>query len=54
MSTILCRGCRVTFKFHYYEKNKQVSHTKQETICIILTQSSPNPSAPLPPPKKKI
>ena len=28
-------------------KNKQVSHNfKQETICIIFTHPSPNPSAP--------
>ena len=27
-------------------KNNQVSHSKQETISIILTHPSPNPSAP--------
>ena len=27
-------------------KNKQVNHSKQETISVIFTHSSPNPSAP--------
>ena len=31
-------------------ENRQVSHSEQETIWIILTHPSPNPSAP---PKKK-
>ena len=35
----------VTFKFHHYEKNKQVSHSKQEAINIIFTHPSPNPPA---------
>ena len=27
-------------------KNKQVNHSKQETISVIFTHPSPNPSAP--------
>ena len=46
-STIFKSGLYGTFSNSTtMNKNKQVSHSKQETISVIFTHPSPNPSAP--------
>ena len=45
MSTIFESGLYSTFS-NSTKKDKQVSHSKQETISIIFTHPSPKPSAP--------
>ena len=47
MSTIFKSGLDSTFSNStIMNKNKQMSHSKQETISVIFTHSFPNPSAP--------
>ena len=49
MSTIFKSGLYSTFSnstIIIMNKNKQVSHSKQEKISVILTHPSPNSSAP--------
>ena len=47
MSTIFKSGMYSTFSNStIVNKNKQVNHSKQETISVIFTHPSPNPSAP--------
>ena len=47
MSTIFKSGLYSTFSNStIMNKNKQVSHSKQETISVFFTHPSPNPSAP--------
>ena len=47
MSTIFKSGMYSTFlNSTIVNKNKQVNHSKQETISVIFTHPSPNPSAP--------
>ena len=46
MSTIFKSGMYSTFSNStIVNKNKQVNHSKQETISVIFTHPSPNPSA---------
>ena len=48
MSTIFTMGLYSTFSNSTIMNKdlKQVSHSKQETISVIFTHPSPNPSAP--------